>query len=64
MARYPLIWMGMLIGSVARSFIPALWGAGVLSVGSVIWSGLRGAAGIWVGYKHDVLMQAGLQASK
>jgi hypothetical protein len=51
MARFPLIWIGMLIGSVAGSFIPELWGSGVLSISSVIWSGLGGAAGIWIGYK-------------
>jgi hypothetical protein len=34
----PATWEA-LIGSVAGTLIPELWGSGVLSVGSVIWSG-------------------------
>jgi hypothetical protein len=51
MHRHALIWIGMLVGSVFGSLIPELWGSGVLSLSSVICSGLGGAAGIWAGYK-------------
>jgi hypothetical protein len=49
--RYPLIWIGMLAGSVLGGFVPELWGSGVLSLGSVACSGIGGAAGIWIGYR-------------
>jgi hypothetical protein len=51
MAKFPLIWIGMLTGSVAGSFIPEFWGSGVLSLASVVCGGIGGAAGIWIGYK-------------
>jgi hypothetical protein len=51
MGRHPLIWIGMLVGSVLGSLIPELWGSGVLSLGSIVCSGIGGAAGIWIGYK-------------
>jgi hypothetical protein len=50
-SRYPLIWIGMLAGSVLGGFVPGLWGSGVLSLGSIACSGIGGAAGIWIGYR-------------
>jgi hypothetical protein len=41
----------MLVGSAIGSFIPELWGLEVLSLASVVCSGIGGAAGIWIGYK-------------
>jgi hypothetical protein len=41
----------MVIGSYAGSFIPLLWGASVFSPASIIFGGIGGFAGIYVGYK-------------
>ena len=41
----------MFIGSAVGSFIPELWGAGLFSMSSVIWSGVGGLLGIYVGFK-------------
>ena len=46
-----LVWIGMFIGSTVGSFIPALWGAGVLSFSSLIFGAMGGILGILVGYK-------------
>ncbi|HEY4517535.1 MAG TPA: hypothetical protein VJI74_01450 [Candidatus Paceibacterota bacterium] len=46
-----LVWIGMFIGSTVGSFIPALWGAGVLSFSSLIFGAAGGIVGIWLGYK-------------
>ncbi|MES2315536.1 MAG: hypothetical protein V4486_02245 [Patescibacteria group bacterium] len=46
-----LIWLFMGIGSTLGSYIPTLWGAGFLSMSSVILSAVGGIAGIWLGYK-------------
>ncbi len=46
-----LIWIGIAVGSTIGAYIPALWGAGVLSFSSIIFSTLGGFAGIWAGYK-------------
>jgi uncharacterized membrane protein YeaQ/YmgE (transglycosylase-associated protein family) len=46
-----IIWMGMIVGSAVGSFIPSLWGAGLLSFSSIIFSGIGGIIGIWIGFK-------------
>lgn len=43
--------MGMIIGSVIGGFIPALWGAGMLSFSSILLSGLGAVAGIYVAFR-------------
>jgi hypothetical protein len=45
------IWIGVFIGSTVGAYIPALWGAGVLSFSSIILSMVGGLAGIWAGFK-------------
>ena len=46
-----LIWLGIFIGSTLGSFIPLLWGEGLLSFSSIIFSGIGGFLGLWAGYK-------------
>jgi hypothetical protein len=46
-----LVMLGMIIGSIVGGYIPLLWGDGVLSMSSVLFSALGGFAGIWMGYK-------------
>ncbi len=50
------IWIGLFAGSTIGSFIPMLWGAGLLSASSIIFSGLGGILGIWAGYKFGRLV--------
>ena len=42
---------GMIVGSLLGGYVPALWGGSVLSMSSVVWSGIGGLFGIYVGYK-------------
>ncbi|MBI3589713.1 MAG: hypothetical protein HY093_04880 [Candidatus Liptonbacteria bacterium] len=51
MSSKSIIWLGMIVGSTAGSFIPSLWGSGVLSYSSLLFSTLGGVAGIWLGFK-------------
>ena len=45
------IWFGVLVGSTIGGFIPGLWGAGLFSYSSVLFSGLGALVGLWLGYK-------------
>jgi hypothetical protein len=45
------IWFGVLIGSTVGGFIPDLLGAGLFSYSSVLFSGVGGLVGLWLGYK-------------
>jgi hypothetical protein len=51
MERSRLIWIGVFVGSAVGGYVPALWGAGMLSFSSVIGSAIGGVAGIWLGYR-------------
>jgi len=46
-----LIMIGLVVGSTLGSYIPTLWGAGWLSIASVLVGGIGGLLGIWAGYK-------------
>ncbi len=46
-----LVWIGVLVGSTVGSFIPTLWGAGMFSFSSIIFSSLGAILGIYVGFK-------------
>lgn len=46
-----LVWVGMFVGSMVGSFVPALWGAGVFSFSSFIFGVLGAILGIWFCYQ-------------
>ena len=46
-----LIWLFMTIGGTIGAYIPLLWGDSAFSFSSVIFSGIGGIGGIWLGYK-------------
>lgn len=46
-----IIWIFMAIGSAIGGYIPTLWGAGFLSISSVLLTALGGMLGIWLGFK-------------
>ena len=45
------IWIGMMVGSTVGGLLPMLWGDGFISMSGMIFSGLGGLAGIWLGHK-------------
>jgi hypothetical protein len=45
------VMLGMVVGSVAGSYIPLIWGDSVLSLSSLFFGALGGFIGIWAGYK-------------
>jgi hypothetical protein len=45
------IWIGILIGSSIGGFIPELWGAGLLSYSSILFSGIGAFVGLLISYK-------------
>ena len=51
MSMKTLIWAGVIVGSTLGGLLPALWGGGVFSFSSVIFSTIGGIAGIWAGYE-------------
>ncbi|MFA7319121.1 MAG: hypothetical protein WC022_00780 [Parcubacteria group bacterium] len=46
-----LIFFGMIVGSYAGSFVPLLWGESVFSMVSILFGGIGGFFGIWLGYR-------------
>lgn len=51
MSSKTLVWIGMIVDSTIGSYIPALWGDGLLSFSSLILGAIGAIAGIYVGYK-------------
>jgi hypothetical protein len=51
MSRKSILMIGMAVGSSVGSFVPLLWGAGYLSLSSVLFTFLGGIAGIWLAFK-------------
>jgi hypothetical protein len=45
------IWIGILIGSTVGGFVPALWGADLLSFSAILFSGIGALVGLFVAYK-------------
>lgn len=44
-------WGGMAVGTLFGSMVPLLWGDSPLAFSAVIFSGIGGMTGIYVGYK-------------
>jgi hypothetical protein len=51
MSSKVLFYLAAFIGSIIGAYIPALWGAGVLSFSSIVFSAIGGIAGIVIVWK-------------
>jgi hypothetical protein len=51
MSAKALIMIGVIVGSALGGYVPALWGAGGLSMASVVAGAVGGILGIWGGYR-------------
>jgi hypothetical protein len=49
--RSKLIWIGLFVGSGVGGYLPALWGADLISISAVIGSAIGGIVGIWLGFR-------------
>ena len=47
------VWIGLTVGSMIGSYIPVLWGDNPFSLSAIIFSGIGGAIGLWLGYRVD-----------
>jgi hypothetical protein len=45
------IWFRIFVGSTIGGLIPELWHASAFSYTSVLFSGIGGLAGLWIGLK-------------
>jgi hypothetical protein len=52
MSRKKLIMLGMVVGSIAGGYLPALFGFDGLMV-SLLGSSIGGVIGFWIGYKFS-----------
>jgi len=43
--------MGGFVGSFVGSLIPSLWGAGQLSISSLVFFVIGGIVGVWLAYR-------------
>lgn len=46
-----LIWLGMIIGSIAGNMVPLLWGGSAVSMAGLLGAFVGGVLGIWGGFK-------------
>jgi len=46
-----LIWIFLMAGSIIGGYIPSLWGAGIFSFSSIIFSSLGAIVGVYIGFK-------------
>ena len=53
MSQKKLIMLGMVVGSIAGGYLPALFGLDGLMV-SLLGSIIGGIIGVWIGYKFSV----------
>lgn len=51
MGKKTLVFLAMTVGSIIGGYIPTLFGASFISLTSVLFSGIGGIFGIWIGYK-------------
>jgi hypothetical protein len=51
MSSKAIYYLAAFIGSIIGAYIPMLWGAGVLSFSSIIFSAIGGIAGIVIVWK-------------
>ncbi len=51
MSSKTLMYIGVTVGSVIGGYLPALWGVGVFSVTSVLFSTLGGIIGLVITYR-------------
>ncbi len=51
MNRSKMIYLCLSIFSMIGAYVPAIWGSGMFSFSSVIFSAIGGFFGIWIGYK-------------
>jgi len=47
-----LIYIAAFVGSLIGGYIPTLWGAGFLSISSLVFSAIGGIAGIFIALKY------------
>ncbi len=47
-------YLGGFVGGTIGSFVPSLWGAGQLSLSSVVLFMIGGFVGIWIAYRRFV----------
>jgi hypothetical protein len=45
------VWLAILIGSAVGGLIPELWGAGMFSYSSVLFSGIGAFVGLLISYQ-------------
>jgi hypothetical protein len=51
MSRKSAVMLGMIIGSTAGGYVPALFGAGGFSFVSIVGGMVGGILGIWIAFK-------------
>jgi hypothetical protein len=51
MRTNPMVWIGLFVGSTVGSYIPTLWGAGLISFSGMFFSSAGAILGIWLGYR-------------
>ncbi|MFA5830577.1 MAG: hypothetical protein WC878_01980 [Candidatus Paceibacterota bacterium] len=48
-----LVWIFMSVGMVIGGYLPLLWGGSEFSVSGILFSGIGGIVGIWIGWKFS-----------
>lgn len=51
MSSKMIVYFFMFVGSLVGAYIPGIWGAGFLSISSIVFSAIGAIVGIFVGLK-------------
>lgn len=51
MSSKTLVYLSMIVGSIIGGYVPTLFGVSFISFTSVLFSGIGGILGVWIGYK-------------
>ena len=51
MLRKGPTYIGGFVGSLVGSFVPSIWGAGQMSMSSILFFMIGGIFGVWVAYR-------------
>lgn len=52
MSQKTMYYIATFLGSIVGGYVPTLWGAGLVSISSLLFSGMGAILGIYIVYKY------------
>lgn len=51
MSKKTIVWLFVFFGTTTGNYLPVVWGGSAFSFASVLWSGIGGIVGLFLGMK-------------